>query len=78
MQNIKDKCIQFFYNEDTRKDITAILSPLANIIYNELYAYIWVICFYSIFLFVLILVNLYLLLKILHFMKDMKIYVHSL
>jgi hypothetical protein len=77
MQNIKEKCIQFFHNEDTRKDITELLSPLVNIIYNELYVYIWVICFYSIFLFILILVNLYLLLKILHFMKDLKIYVDS-
>lgn len=77
MQNIKEKCIQFFHNEDTRKDIIELLSPLVNIIYNELYVYIWVICFYSIFLFILILVNLYLLLKILHFMKDLKIYVDS-
>lgn len=78
MQNIKEKCLQFFYNEDTRKDITDLLSPLANIVYNELYVYIWVICFYNIFLFVLILANLYLLLKIVHFVKDMKIYVHGM
>ena len=55
MKNIKDSCIHFFYNEDTRKDIKEILTPLGNIVYNEIYAYLWVICFYSIFLFVLLL-----------------------
>jgi len=74
MQNIKDSCIKFLYNEDSRKDIKAVLSPLGDIIYNEVYVYIWVICFYNIFLFIIILANLYLLLTILHFVRDLKIY----
>jgi len=74
MQNIKDSCIKFLYNEDSRKDIKAILSPFGDIIYNEVYVYIWVICFYNIFLFIIILANLYLLLTILNFVRDLKIY----
>lgn len=77
MKNIKDSFIHFFYNEDTRKDIKEILTPLGEIIYNEIYAYLWVICFYSIFLFVLVLANLYLLLKILNFVRDVRIYVND-
>jgi hypothetical protein len=75
MQNIKDSCIKFLYNEDSRKDIKAVLSPLGDIIYNEIYVYLWVICFYNIFLFIIILANLYLLLKILNFVRDLKIYI---
>ena len=74
MQNIKDSCIKFLYNEDSRKDIKAVLSPLGDIVYNEIYVYIWVICFYNIFLFIIILANLYLLLTILHFVRELKIY----
>ena len=77
MKTLKDSCIHFFDNEDTQKDIKAILTPLGDIIYKEIYVYIWVICFYNIFLFVLILANLYLLLKILHFLKDVRIYVNE-
>jgi hypothetical protein len=77
MKTLKDSCIHFFDNEDTQKDIKAILTPLGDIIYKEIYVYIWVICFYNIFLFVLILANLYLLLKILHFVKDVRIYVNE-
>ena len=75
MQNIKDSCIKFLYNEDSRKDIKAVLSPLGDIIYNEIYVYLWVICFYNSFLFIIILANLYLLLKILNFVRDLKIYI---
>jgi hypothetical protein len=78
MQGIKEKCIDFFHNEDTHNNIKEILKPIANLIYIELYPYIWFISFYSIFLFFLILANLYLLLKIIRFIKDMKIYVHAL
>lgn len=75
MQNIKDSCIKFLYNEDSRKDIKAVLTPLGDIIYNEVYVYIWVICFYNIFVFIVILANLYLLLKILNFVRDLRIYI---
>ena len=77
MKTLKDSCIHFFDNEDTRKDIKDILTPLGDIIYKEIYVYMWVICFYNIFLFVLILANLYLLLKIMHFVKDVRIYVNE-
>lgn len=77
MQNLKNSCIEYLYNEDSRKDIKAILSPLVDIVYNEIYAYLWVICFYNIFLFVIILANLYLLLKILNFIRHSKVYIYE-
>ncbi len=77
MKNIKESCINYLYSEDSRKDIKAVLSPIGDLIYNEMYLYIWVICFYSIFLFIAILANLYLLLKILKSLKHSKIYMYE-
>lgn len=64
MKNIKDTCIEFLNNANTRKELGDILKPITDSIYNELYIYIWIICFYSIMLFLLILANLFLLMKI--------------
>lgn len=77
MQKLKDYCIHYFYNEDARKDIKEIMTPIGEIVYNEIYVYLWVICFYNIFLFVIILANLYILLKILNFVREMRIYVNE-
>ena len=35
MKNIRDTCIDFLKNEDTKKDIREIIKPVVNIIYNE-------------------------------------------
>ena len=64
MKNIRDTCIEFFQNEDIRKDVKEMLKPFVQIIYNELYLYIWFICFYNVFLIFIVLVNLFLLLKL--------------
>ena len=64
MKNIKDTCIEFLKSEDIKRDLHDIIKPVVNIVYNELYLYLWVICFYNIFLFFLILANLYLLLSL--------------
>ena len=51
MKNIRDTCIEFFQNEDIRKDVKEMLKPFVQIIYNELYLYIWIIAVYNVFLF---------------------------
>lgn len=66
MKNIKDTCIEFLNNANTRKELGDILKPITDTIYNELYIYLWIISFYSIMLFLLILANLFLLLRILN------------
>jgi len=55
MKSIRDTCIEFFQNEDIRKDVKEIMKPLVNIIYNEIYLYLWLLCFYNLFLFFIIL-----------------------
>jgi hypothetical protein len=73
MKNIRDTCIDFFKNEDIRKDVKEMLKPFAQIMYNELYLYIWVICFYNVFLIFIVLVNLFLLLKLIRKSKFIEI-----
>ena len=53
MKNIRDTCIEFFKNEDIKRDI----------VYNEIYIYIWFICIYIIFITFIILANLFILLQ---------------
>lgn len=73
MKNIRDTCLDFFKNEDIRKDVKEMLKPFAQIMYNELYLYIWVICFYNVFLIFIVLVNLFLLLKLIRKSKVIQI-----
>lgn len=65
MKSIRDSCIELFKDENIKKDIKTLLAPLVEIIYNDLYVYIWSICFFNLFLFVIMILNLVLLLKIL-------------
>jgi hypothetical protein len=47
-----------------------IIHPVGNIIYNEIYIYLWMICLYHVFLILIVLVNLYLLLRFLPYLQN--------
>jgi hypothetical protein len=64
MKNIRDTCIEFFQNEDIRKDVKEIIKPLGTMVYNEIYLYVWFICIYNVFLLFIILANLFLIIKL--------------
>lgn len=64
--NIRDRCIDFLKNEEIKKDVKDMISPIMDMIYNEVHVYILFICLYLVFLFLIILANLYLLVKLLH------------
>ena len=59
----------FLKQDDVKNDIRELLSPLVNIIYNELYVYIWSICFFQILLFILVLTNLIMLLRMFSYIQ---------
>ena len=59
--------IQFFKDVETKREFMELLKPVKESLYNEIYIYIWIICFYSIMLFLLILANLFLLLRIINY-----------
>lgn len=65
MKNLRDTCIQFLKNEDTKRDIKEVTKPICDIIYNELYVYIWFICIYNVILIFIVLVILLLLVFVL-------------
>lgn len=60
MKSLKDRCIEFLKDKDIRNDMKEIITPLFDMIYNDMYLYIWLICIYNIFLIILIIINLYL------------------
>ena len=64
MGTIKETFLSFFKDKEMKQNIKDVLRPVTEIVYNEIYIYVWVICFFNCFLFIIILVNLFLLLKI--------------
>uniref|UniRef100_A0A6C0KJE9 Uncharacterized protein n=1 Tax=viral metagenome TaxID=1070528 RepID=A0A6C0KJE9_9ZZZZ len=66
MKNIRNTCMEFFQNEDMRKHIKDIVKPIVDLMYNEMYYYVWFVCLYHVFLIFIILVNLVLLIKLLN------------
>lgn len=63
MKNLKETCIDFFNDENIKKDVKEMMKPIFSMIYNEVYLYIWIIAFYNIFVFCIILIMFFILLK---------------
>ena len=56
MNSIWDDCLDFFKSDDAKLHLkTALIEPMGDIMYQEFYFYVWLICFYHIFLIILIL-----------------------
>ena len=53
-------CLQ---KEDTKRHLKEFMRPIGSMIYNEMYPYVWFICFYHVFLIFITLANLYLLVR---------------
>jgi hypothetical protein len=64
MKNIRESVIEFFKSEDSKRNMKEMIKPIGEIVYNEIYIYIWLICFYHIFFIFIVLANLFLLLKL--------------
>lgn len=54
----------FFRKEDIKKLSKEIIKPVVNIIYDEIYPYVWFICIYNVFLIFITLANLFLLVRL--------------
>ena len=67
MKSIRDSCIEFFQDENRKRDLREIARPILNTIYDELNIYVWAICIYNIFLVFIILANLFLLIRLLRY-----------
>jgi hypothetical protein len=73
MKNICDSFVDFFKNEDIKRDVKKIIRPIGSMLYNELYIYIWFICIYHVFFIFIVLINLYLLSKLLFNVEKLRI-----
>jgi hypothetical protein len=56
-------------NEDIKRILNETVKHIVDVVYNEIYIYIWFICLYNVFLIFIVLANLYLLLKLLNNVK---------
>jgi hypothetical protein len=57
--------LKFMESSDFKKQAKEIVYPIGQMIYNEIYIYIWFICLYNVFLIFLVLANLFLLIRLL-------------
>ena len=73
MRDIKKTFYDFFQNKDMKREFKEWMYPIIEIIYNEIYIYLWLICIYNLFLFILICIILLLLLKIFRRISKMEI-----
>ena len=62
MTNIHSEICEMFQKEDMKRFIKDILKNVSTIVYNEMYLYVWFICFYHVFLIFVLLANLVILL----------------
>lgn len=70
----KDSCFlnipfSIMENEDIKRMLNETVKHIVDVVYNEIYIYIWFICLYNVFLIFIVLANLYLLLKLLNNVK---------
>ena len=63
MGTIKETFLSFFKDKEMKQNVKDLLHPITEIIYNEIYIYVWGICFFNCFLFIILLVNLVLLFR---------------
>ena len=63
MRNHYSDISELFQKEDMKRVIKDILLSVSTIVYNEMYLYVWFICFYHVFLVFVLLANLVILLR---------------
>ena len=55
---------EWLKNEDIQRNFRKASNVVVATVYNEIYIYIWFICIYNIFLLIVVVINLYLLVRI--------------
>jgi len=60
-----DECVNYLKTDESRRYLKEnLIHPIGQVIYNEWYIYLWLICIYHVFLFFIILAILILLLHL--------------
>ena len=67
MNHLWDTCLEYFQTNEAKRNFKkCVLAPLGEIMYQEFYLYVWIICFYHIFLILLVFGILVLLVRLVH------------
>lgn len=62
-----DSCVNYMKTDEAKRQLReSVITPVGDILYNEMYFYVLFICIYHVFLILIILANLFLLLRILY------------
>ena len=61
--SFREQCLQLFHNEDIQRDVRLFMKPIFSIVYNELFPYLLLMCIFQAFLLILVLGNMFLLVK---------------
>jgi len=65
-----DVCMNYLKTDESKRYLKEmIIHPIGQIIYNECYIYLWLICIYHVFLIFIVLVIFYILLGNLRFLS---------
>jgi hypothetical protein len=55
MKQLWDNCLEYFQTNEAKRNFNkCILTPLGENLYQEFYLYVWIICFYHIFLILMV------------------------
>lgn len=72
MKSLWDNCLDYFQTDEAKRHLKeSVISPMGHILYHEMYFYVWLICFYHIFLIVFVLCTIVMLLKQHHMMSTL-------
>lgn len=55
---------EWLKNEDIQRNFRKAGKAVGSAIYNDIYIYIWFICIYNIFLLIVVVINLYILIRL--------------
>ena len=55
---------EWLKNEDIKRNFSKASTAIVSAVYNEIYIYVWFICIYNILLLIVVVINLYLLIRL--------------
>ena len=65
LKTLRDTCIEYLNKDNIKTDLKNMMKPVVEIIYNEIYIYILLICVYNVIFIFIVLANFILLIKLL-------------
>lgn len=58
-----DVFTQILYSNDTQQKFREMIKQIGHLVYDEIYLYVWFICFYNVLLLFIVLFTLYVIMR---------------